>query len=179
MLGQGLAGGDGEPVEDLGQGEEWRGHARHTPTTAASARIVLGASGWPAAWASTSRGRLPTCRELSDLYQVSVTTVQRAVIILQDRGLVVGLQGRGLWVAERQERKIDPRVEVRRSRGSSAAACGPVRPKIGGSLAARHADAGAVFLPPIAQCEAGVRVRRSDRVRRSTEGRVRPQPGDV
>ncbi|MGC5031376.1 winged helix-turn-helix domain-containing protein [Micromonospora sp. DT229] len=47
--------------------------------------------------------RLPTYRELSDLYQVSVTTVQRAVIILQDRGLVVGLQGRGLWVAERQE----------------------------------------------------------------------------
>ncbi|MFC8845327.1 MULTISPECIES: winged helix-turn-helix domain-containing protein [unclassified Micromonospora] len=44
--------------------------------------------------------RLPTYRELSDLYQVSVTTVQRAVIILQDRGLVVGLQGRGLWVAE-------------------------------------------------------------------------------
>ncbi|WP_245714560.1 winged helix-turn-helix domain-containing protein [Micromonospora inyonensis] len=46
--------------------------------------------------------RLPTYRELSDLYRVSVTTVQRAVIILQDRGLVVGLQGRGLWVAERQ-----------------------------------------------------------------------------
>ncbi|MEU6019999.1 winged helix-turn-helix domain-containing protein [Micromonospora sp. NPDC047134] len=47
--------------------------------------------------------RLPTYRELSDLYQVSVTTVQRAVIILQDRGLIVGLQGRGLWVAERRE----------------------------------------------------------------------------
>ncbi|WP_229705655.1 winged helix-turn-helix domain-containing protein [Micromonospora sonchi] len=49
--------------------------------------------------------RLPTYRELSDLYQVSVTTVQRAVIILQDRGLIVGLQGRGLWVAERQGRE--------------------------------------------------------------------------
>jgi GntR family transcriptional regulator len=44
--------------------------------------------------------RLPTYRELADLYSVSVTTVQRAIIILQDRGLVVGLQGRGLWVAE-------------------------------------------------------------------------------
>lgn len=46
--------------------------------------------------------RLPTYRELADLYQVSVTTVQRAVIILQDRGLVVGRQGRGLWVAENE-----------------------------------------------------------------------------
>ncbi|GAB3948700.1 winged helix-turn-helix domain-containing protein [Micromonospora vulcania] len=44
--------------------------------------------------------RLPTYNELSDIYRVSVTTVQRAIIILQDRGLVVGLQGRGLWVAE-------------------------------------------------------------------------------
>ncbi|MFI2710279.1 GntR family transcriptional regulator [Micromonospora sp. NPDC018662] len=44
--------------------------------------------------------RLPTYKELADLYSVSVTTVQRAIIILQDRGLLVGLQGRGLWVAE-------------------------------------------------------------------------------
>ena len=44
--------------------------------------------------------RLPTYNELSDLYDVSVTTVQRAIIVLQTRGLVVGLQGRGLWVAE-------------------------------------------------------------------------------
>ncbi|MFG3554392.1 winged helix-turn-helix domain-containing protein [Micromonospora sp. NPDC047557] len=44
--------------------------------------------------------RLPTYNELSDIYNVSVTTVQRAVIVLQTRGLVVGLQGRGLWVAE-------------------------------------------------------------------------------
>lgn len=48
--------------------------------------------------------RLPTYRELADLYQVSVTTVQRAVIILQDRGMIVGLQGRGLWVAESKQR---------------------------------------------------------------------------
>ncbi|WP_112679703.1 winged helix-turn-helix domain-containing protein [Micromonospora saelicesensis] len=44
--------------------------------------------------------RLPTYSELSNLYDVSVTTVQRAIIVLQTRGLVVGLQGRGLWVAE-------------------------------------------------------------------------------
>ncbi|RLP95584.1 winged helix-turn-helix domain-containing protein [Micromonospora sp. CV4] len=44
--------------------------------------------------------RLPTYNELADLYKVSVTTVQRAIIVLQTRGLVVGLQGRGLWVAE-------------------------------------------------------------------------------
>ncbi|MEV1111581.1 winged helix-turn-helix domain-containing protein [Micromonospora sp. NPDC049751] len=45
--------------------------------------------------------RLPTYNELSALYDVSVTTVQRAVIVLQTRGLVIGLQGRGLWVAEK------------------------------------------------------------------------------
>ncbi|WP_406067923.1 winged helix-turn-helix domain-containing protein [Micromonospora sp. NBC_01638] len=44
--------------------------------------------------------RLPTYNELADLYKVSVTTVQRAIIVLQTRGLVVGLQGRGLWVTE-------------------------------------------------------------------------------
>jgi GntR family transcriptional regulator len=48
--------------------------------------------------------RLPTYKDLAALYSVSVTTVQRAIIILQDRGLVVGLQGRGLWVAEDQKR---------------------------------------------------------------------------
>ncbi|MGC4856172.1 winged helix-turn-helix domain-containing protein [Micromonospora sp. DT4] len=45
--------------------------------------------------------RLPTYNDLSALYDVSVTAVQRAVIVLQTRGLVVGLQGRGLWVAEK------------------------------------------------------------------------------
>ncbi|MET8043405.1 winged helix-turn-helix domain-containing protein [Micromonospora sp. NPDC005215] len=50
--------------------------------------------------------RLPTYNELADLYDVSVTTVQRAIIVLQTRGLVVGLQGRGLWVAE--DVRLDP-----------------------------------------------------------------------
>ncbi|WP_327043165.1 winged helix-turn-helix domain-containing protein [Micromonospora ureilytica] len=66
-----------------------------TSARSANAQSSCGQSGEYAAGE-----RLPTYNELSDLYDVSVTTVQRAIIVLQTRGLVVGLQGRGLWVAE-------------------------------------------------------------------------------
>lgn len=46
--------------------------------------------------------QLPSYAELAEEYDVSVSTVQRALTILRDRGLVVGRQGRGLFVA------IDP-----------------------------------------------------------------------
>lgn len=42
---------------------------------------------------------LPTTAELADLYSVSVTTAYRAVALLRDRGLAVGSQGRGVFVA--------------------------------------------------------------------------------
>ena len=44
--------------------------------------------------------RLPSYKELGELYGVSLTTAQRAIGILQERGLVEGIQGRGLYVAE-------------------------------------------------------------------------------
>jgi GntR family transcriptional regulator len=43
---------------------------------------------------------IPTYKELATIYSVSVTTVQRALIILQDRGLVVGVPGRRNYVAD-------------------------------------------------------------------------------
>lgn len=44
---------------------------------------------------------LPSYRELADLYSVSVTTIQQALRLLRDRGLIVGRQGRGVFVAPR------------------------------------------------------------------------------
>lgn len=46
---------------------------------------------------------LPSYRQLADLYQVHVSTVQRALMILRDRGLVQGQQGKGTYVAEPPE----------------------------------------------------------------------------
>lgn len=42
--------------------------------------------------------RLPTYRELADLYSVSYATAQRAIGTLRDRGIVRGQQGRGVFV---------------------------------------------------------------------------------
>lgn len=44
--------------------------------------------------------QLPSYRETADLYSVSVSTAQRAIGLLQDRGVVRGEPGRGLYVAE-------------------------------------------------------------------------------
>ena len=42
--------------------------------------------------------KLPSARELGDLYDVSPSTVQRILALLQERGMVVGQQGRGVYV---------------------------------------------------------------------------------
>jgi GntR family transcriptional regulator len=42
--------------------------------------------------------KLPSARELADLYDVSTSTVQRILALLQERGMVVGQQGRGVYV---------------------------------------------------------------------------------
>lgn len=47
----------------------------------------------------TTGDRLPSYAELSRIYTVSVSTAQRAVSILRDRQLVVGVPGRGVYVA--------------------------------------------------------------------------------
>ncbi|KWV33676.1 hypothetical protein AWV63_05685 [Micromonospora rifamycinica] len=43
--------------------------------------------------------RLPTYAELARLYSASVSTVQRAVMLLQAHGIIIGVQGAGLYVA--------------------------------------------------------------------------------
>ena len=42
--------------------------------------------------------QLPTMAELARIYSVSVSTVQRALERLKERGVVVGAPGRGLFV---------------------------------------------------------------------------------
>jgi Predicted transcriptional regulators len=44
--------------------------------------------------------RLPSYRELAAMYSVGITTVSRVYGLLVDRGLVVGSQGRGMFVTE-------------------------------------------------------------------------------
>lgn len=44
--------------------------------------------------------KLPTLRELAELYDVSFSSIQRSVGLLVDRGVVRGEMGRGLFVAE-------------------------------------------------------------------------------
>lgn len=42
---------------------------------------------------------LPSLSELANLYSVSVSTAARAMGLLRDRGLTVGAQGKGVYVA--------------------------------------------------------------------------------
>ena len=44
---------------------------------------------------------LPSHTKLAELYSVSRTTATRAYALLHDRGLVYGVQGRAVYVAER------------------------------------------------------------------------------
>jgi GntR family transcriptional regulator len=44
--------------------------------------------------------KLPSYAELATIYTVSLATTQRAVGLLHDRRLVVGIPGRGVFVAE-------------------------------------------------------------------------------
>ena len=46
--------------------------------------------------------KIPSYAQLAKLYSVGVTTVQRAILVLQERGTLVGVQGRGVYVAEPQ-----------------------------------------------------------------------------
>jgi GntR family transcriptional regulator len=45
--------------------------------------------------------KIPSYRDLSLLYGVSIATVQRAVRVLRLAGVVVGFQGKGVFVAQR------------------------------------------------------------------------------
>jgi len=46
--------------------------------------------------------KIPSYSQLASLYSVSISTAQRAVIVLRERGLVQGAQGRGVFVRERE-----------------------------------------------------------------------------
>lgn len=47
--------------------------------------------------------RLPSTAQLRDLYGVSGTVVQFAMVELKAQGLVIGAPGKGVYVAERPE----------------------------------------------------------------------------
>ncbi len=47
--------------------------------------------------------KIPSTKELSDYYDVSMSTVSRAVAKLRQRGILVGRPGRGVFVAEKTE----------------------------------------------------------------------------
>ncbi|WP_433346653.1 GntR family transcriptional regulator [Micromonospora sp. CA-111912] len=44
--------------------------------------------------------QLPSGRDLADAYDVSQSTISRAVATLRDQGVLVGRPGRGVFVAE-------------------------------------------------------------------------------
>lgn len=61
---------------------------------AASLRQRIEAAEWPPG------GRLPTLGMLADEYQVSPTTVRKAIAVLRDAGLVESVRGWGTFVSE-------------------------------------------------------------------------------
>ena len=48
--------------------------------------------------------KLPSTRELADMYDVSTGTVYRALSLLHDRDLIIGQPGRGTYVAEHPDK---------------------------------------------------------------------------
>ena len=46
--------------------------------------------------------QLPTYHTLSKLYSVSYATIARVIVLLRDRGVVVGIPGRGVFVPEQR-----------------------------------------------------------------------------
>lgn len=45
--------------------------------------------------------KIPSYSQLAGLYSVSISTAQRAVMVLRERGHVQGAQGRGVYVIEK------------------------------------------------------------------------------
>ncbi|MEV0425353.1 winged helix-turn-helix domain-containing protein [Micromonospora sp. NPDC050495] len=48
--------------------------------------------------------QLPSGREMADAYDVSQSTISRAVARLREQGVLVGRPGRGVFVAESRRR---------------------------------------------------------------------------
>lgn len=49
--------------------------------------------------------KLPTGPELAALYDISVSGAARVYLILKERGVAVGRQGKGVYVAEKPSRR--------------------------------------------------------------------------
>lgn len=49
--------------------------------------------------------RLPTYRELGDVYSVSFSSIAKVIWILRDRGLVIGVPGVGVFVVDELPRR--------------------------------------------------------------------------
>lgn len=67
-------------------------------------RVVNGITGLIEAGELKGGARLPTYAELAKQYEVSITTVQTALRILSERGLVEGQQGKGVFVRDQGRR---------------------------------------------------------------------------
>lgn len=64
--------------------------------------------------------KLPSHSELSDHYKVARMTVQQALRVLRDEGLIVSRQGSGVFVRERTERPVGLRPHVEAAFGQKA-----------------------------------------------------------
>lgn len=59
--------------------------------------------------------QLPSLNELSKAYGVSLMTVQKALGILRDEGLIISRQGKGSFVRQRTERAVGLRPHIERA----------------------------------------------------------------
>lgn len=59
--------------------------------------------------------QLPSLKELSTTYDVSLMTVQKALAVLRDEGLVISRQGKGTYVRQRTERAVGLRPHIERA----------------------------------------------------------------
>ncbi|MEV4611322.1 winged helix-turn-helix domain-containing protein [Kitasatospora sp. NPDC049258] len=56
--------------------------------------------------------KLPTARELQDKYRLASSTIQSALRVLKDEGLIYSVQSRGSYVRQRAGSKAKPGIEV-------------------------------------------------------------------
>jgi GntR family transcriptional regulator len=49
--------------------------------------------------------QLPSWRELAELYSVHVSTIAKAIVLLEDRGVIYGHAGRGTFVVDPAEQQ--------------------------------------------------------------------------
>jgi DNA-binding GntR family transcriptional regulator len=56
--------------------------------------------------------KLPSLNELSKSYGVSLMTVQKAIGVIRDEGLIISRQGKGSFVRQRTERAVGLRPHI-------------------------------------------------------------------